>query len=562
MKKKTNFVVLLSILAASATVKINQVTAQQISDIETIDSLGQVTNVSELKDVSPGDWAYEALRSLVESYGCIAGYPDSSFRGNRPLTRYEFAAGLNACLNQIERLISESQTVTSEDIEKLQRLTQEYQAELAKLGTRVDDLDQRVAFLEDHQFSTTTKLSGEVIFSLSGATGGEPNVGDPQIIFNDRVRLNLTSSFTGKDLLITGLQAYNFGGGSLTSTSSLGEQLFPTDGSPLAENMTQLSYEPQFAGFNPSDSSENCGNNSVCLYKLLYIFPVVDEKFTAFAGTAAEVSDAFPTIIPFSSEGQGAISRFASLNPVLRVSGGTSGTGLASAVGFIFTPSESIDIRALYGNVNASFSGKGTNNLLGAGFFDGSYVAATQFTFKPTETIDIGLTYAHSFHELNITGQGLGSASTNVLAGLPLTTPVNLDSIGATFAWRIDPKVTFTAYGSYIMVEQQDDSGNNASTNLSSWMVGLYFPDLIKEGNSGGLVFGQPLYRESADGGALISPITTGDRSRPLHLEAFYNFKINDNVSITPGAFVIFNPEGDGNNSTTGVGVIRTTFSF
>jgi hypothetical protein len=31
----------------------------------------QVTNVSQLKDISPGDWAFEALQSLVEGYGCI-----------------------------------------------------------------------------------------------------------------------------------------------------------------------------------------------------------------------------------------------------------------------------------------------------------------------------------------------------------------------------------------------------------------------------------------------------------------------------------------------------------
>lgn len=69
------------------------------------DSMGQITNVTQLSDVSPGDWAYEALRSLVERYGCIAGYPDGTFRGNPAMTRYEFAAGLNACLQQVERLI-------------------------------------------------------------------------------------------------------------------------------------------------------------------------------------------------------------------------------------------------------------------------------------------------------------------------------------------------------------------------------------------------------------------------------------------------------------------------
>jgi hypothetical protein len=65
------------------------------------DPMGQVTNVSQLSDVSPGDWAYEALQSLVERYGCIAGYPDGTFRGNRATTRYEFAAGLNACCSKL-----------------------------------------------------------------------------------------------------------------------------------------------------------------------------------------------------------------------------------------------------------------------------------------------------------------------------------------------------------------------------------------------------------------------------------------------------------------------------
>ena len=58
--------------------------------------LAQVTSVSELSDVQPGDWAFTALQRLVEEYGCLEGYPDRTYRGNRALTRYEFAAGLNA----------------------------------------------------------------------------------------------------------------------------------------------------------------------------------------------------------------------------------------------------------------------------------------------------------------------------------------------------------------------------------------------------------------------------------------------------------------------------------
>ncbi len=65
----------------------------------------QVTSVSQLSDVQPTDWAFLALQSLVERYGCIAGYPDGTYRGNRALTRYEFAAGMNACLDRVNELI-------------------------------------------------------------------------------------------------------------------------------------------------------------------------------------------------------------------------------------------------------------------------------------------------------------------------------------------------------------------------------------------------------------------------------------------------------------------------
>jgi Carbohydrate-selective porin, OprB family/S-layer homology domain len=524
------------------------------------DTMEQVTSVQELRDVQPTEWAYEALRSLVERYGCIVGYPDGTYRGNRALTRWEFAAGLNACLNTMERLIQENVAVLKEDIDTLKRLAQEFEAELAALGSRIDNLEGRVAFLEDHQFSTTTKLTGEVIFSVAGATGGEPDSDDPQITFNNRVRLNLTTSFTGKDALITGLQSYNFGS-ALGGGSSFGDILFPNDGSILNESMTKLSYEPQFPGFNPQNLQQNCGNNDVCLYKLLYLFPITD-NISAFVAPLVEVPDAFPTIIPFASEGQGAISRFGSINPVLRVSGGTSQTGLASAGGFIFTPIPEIDLRALYASVNAAIP----ENLgfpdtpLGAGLFNGSFVAATQLTLRPTDTLDIGLNYAYSYHQINILATGTSSASTGVLGGLPITTPVNINSVGASLNWRFSDVAHFTSYGAYFFVDEA--GAGDASTQLLSWMAGFYFPDLLAEGNTAGLLFGQPLYRVDAGGGALLAPPNIGDRENPWHLEAYYNFKLNDNISLTPGAFVLFNPEGDADNDTTGVFVLRTTFTF
>lgn len=551
---------------------INNYSAQIDLQTNSDDYLGQVTNVDSLRDVSPTDWAYQALANLVNRYGCITGFPDRTYRGSQPLTRYEFAAGLNSCLNQIERLIASNQNVSSEDLANIQSLKQRFEQELEVVSGRLDNLTEKTALLEDNQFSTTTKLNGQAIFSLTGATGGNPVAGDdPQIVFNNRLRLNLSTSFSGKDTLITGLQAYNFGG-AIDGSGSVQNTLFPTE-SLLTAGSTKLSFEPQFPRFNPQDISEEVESNSVDLYKLLYIFPSGWDKLTLFAGTAAEATDAFPTIIPFADEGQGAVSRFAALNPVLRVSGGTSQTGLASATGFIFNLSDKIDLRALYASVNAAIPEKGDNNVLGAGIFSGSMLASTQLTLKPTDNIDLGLNYAYSYHELNILATGLNRFSATALAipnqtvnpdgsvnvGGILDTPVHIHSIGTSFNWNFLPKLAFTGYGSYFFVNSV--SGPEASSEFLSWMTGLYARDLLKEGNTAGLIFGQPLNRVDAGGAAVLTEPDV-DRGIPYHLEAFYNYQVNDNISLTPGVFVLFSPEGNKNNDTTTVGVLRTTFSF
>lgn len=532
---------------------------------QTSDKIAQVTSVSQLSDVQPTDWAFGALQSLVERYGCIAGYPNGTYRGNRPMTRYEFAAGLNACLDRINELIATATTnlVTKEDLATLQRLQEEFAAELATLRGRVDALEARTAELEANQFSTTTKLNGEVIIAAIGATGGSPDRDDPNIILTNRVRLNLNTSFTGKDLLITGLQSHNFLGG-LDGSGSLQESLGLA--SPiLSASSARTSFEPQFPGIDVKTLSDVSAND-VELYKLLYIFPIAD-KLTLFAGTAAETSDAFPAITPFYGEGQESISRFGNLNPVVRVSGGTSGSGLASAVGFIFNISDQLDLRALYGSVNANIPQNApdiqpgvSGTPLGSGFFGGSSVIAAQLTFRPTSSIDIGLNYANSYHEINILGTGLTSSDIGALANVSLGTPVKLNSFGGTLTWRFSPKIALSGYGAAILVD--DSSGDvDASTTFTSWMVGLHFNDLFKQGNNAGILFGQPLYRTSADGDAELAP-TGVDRATPYHLEAYYRLKLSDNVSITPGAFVLFNPEGDNRNDTTTVGVLRTTFTF
>jgi len=155
---------------------VNRYTQQQDTDrMRALEAqMGQVTSVSQFSDVYPTDWAYQALANLVETYGCVAGYPDGTFKGNIALTRYEAAALLNACLDRV-----------TEITEEIKRLMKEFEKELVVLKARVDGLEAQTAELAATQFSTTTKLSGVAYFWLGGAVyndSGESPVapsGDP-----------------------------------------------------------------------------------------------------------------------------------------------------------------------------------------------------------------------------------------------------------------------------------------------------------------------------------------------------------------------------------------------
>jgi hypothetical protein len=184
-----------------------------IEDVDNYSTSEQVTSISQFSDVQPTDWAYQALENLVERYGCVAGYPDGTFRGGRAMTRYEAAALLNACLDRVTEVTDE-----------LKRLMVEFEKELAVLKGRVDGLETRVGNLEATQFSTTTKLNGEASFILGGVPGYDSRKGVESAdgtAFNYDLRLNFDTSFTGEDLLRTRLRSGNFSDRPFGTSKSL-----------------------------------------------------------------------------------------------------------------------------------------------------------------------------------------------------------------------------------------------------------------------------------------------------------------------------------------------------
>jgi hypothetical protein len=61
----------------------------------------QITTVSQLSDVQPTAWYYQAISNLVSQYGCVAGEPGGVFKPNQSASRAELAALVDACLSRI-----------------------------------------------------------------------------------------------------------------------------------------------------------------------------------------------------------------------------------------------------------------------------------------------------------------------------------------------------------------------------------------------------------------------------------------------------------------------------
>ena len=128
-------------------------------------SISQGTTIRDFSDVYPTDWAYQALAELVETYGCVGGYPDGTFRGQQTITRFEVAAILNKCLDAISAkmdMMEGDDASMMEDKGDLDRLVASFEEELITLKGTVDGMDAKVSELEENQFSTTTKAEFEI----------------------------------------------------------------------------------------------------------------------------------------------------------------------------------------------------------------------------------------------------------------------------------------------------------------------------------------------------------------------------------------------------------------
>ncbi|QLE44845.1 hypothetical protein FD723_19860 [Nostoc sp. C052] len=520
-------------------------TEQSLDSPATNDAVAQVTSVSQLSDVQPTDWAFQALQSLVERYGCIAGYPNSTYRGNRAMTRYEFAAGLNACLERVNELIATSTNdlVKKQDLATLQKLQEEFTTELATLRGRVDAVESRATELQAHQFSTTTKLNGEAIFAVAGIVSGDNARGEKinlNPILGDRIRLNFDTSFTGKDLLRTRLQATNLNAFSGNST-------FTPEG------------DFRFAG----GTFANDNNNSVGIDALLYQFPLTQKTNVIVEANAGAADDFTNTVNPYldGDGGSGALSHFGTRNPIYYL---VNGAGLGIQHQF----SKNLELSLGY------LANDPANPQNQSGLFNGAYGAIAQLTIKPTEKFTLGLTYVNSYNNDFTANGSTGSNRANLRSALlnnpnlpndlaPFSgsdLPVSSNSYGAEASLQLSDKFILGGWAGYTNTRILASNGsgiNRGSLDIWNWAVTLGFPDLGKKGNLAGIVVGMEPYVTNSS----VAQIGK-DKNNSYHLEAFYQYKVSDNITITPGIIWLTSPDNNSNNNDAVIGALRTTFTF
>ena len=505
--------------ASAADLNINGVSDYVSSEEE------QVTSVTQFSDVYPTDWAYQALSNLVEQYGCVAGYPNGTFRGNRAMTRYEAAALLNACLDRITEVTDE-----------LRRLIKEFETELALIRGRVDGLEARVGEVEATQFSTTTKLRGKADIFMGAVAyddrdecneeGGDCNSDGFNMSY--RLTLNLNTSFTGKDRLYTRLRTGNMSNVWTETDSYL--------------------------------SDAKSGDSTLKVDKLWYTFPIGSE-FKATVG--ALIENYYMIETP---------TRYKPILKAFKLGGYGAVLGASTGQGFGLQWRQDVKRGDAAWNIAANYvadGGDGAKSESREGLFgentDGYFLSQVGYGNRKW--------YVSALYALKNAGQRCAAedadgdciaTTAGAKAAMGYSTPTAKDlghplhAFGLRGYWQPADSGWIPTISAGLDFGIADGKYDGNAEAVKGWMVGLNWKDAFMMGNKLGIGFGSySSYATEVDGQGYPD-------DQNYAIEGYYDFKVTDNIVITPAVFWVDNAYGqdqvDGQNKFGGL--VKTTFSF
>ncbi|NJM20416.1 MAG: iron uptake porin [Richelia sp. SM1_7_0] len=461
--------------------------------------LAQQISVDELSDVKPTDWAYQALKSLIEKYGVITGLPDGTFKGERALSRDEFAAGLAATLYQVEETIATA--ITDKYIEQdritLRRLQKEFGEALQELRTRLDDIESRSSQLQANQFSTTTKLQGQQIVAVTDGRNANFSA-------VSRTRLTFSTSFSQKDLLVTQLESGNNGGDAV--------------GLAQKEDLNLLGSNGTFANAGGLDFTDV--EDDVKLRRLYYTLrPSTDLAVTV--GTKMSPRDFIDSNRYANNEAADFSSGIFLNNPLIVQNKIDRNGGAGAAV--VWKPQNSkLTFRSLY------IAGDANSNSDDNGFFGDPRQASAELEYILSDKLTVKLQYTNA--EID-------------------DTDINAYGLNAEYVLNRNTGI-FGRLGIGNYQGFNTATGQDLDLNPVSWTLGVGLRNIGIPGTIAGVAIGQPFVSDGLG------------NATQTNFETFYNLQLSDNISVTPIISLVINPDNDSNQGTIWQTTFRTVFSF
>ncbi len=460
--------------------------------------LAQQTSVDELSDVKPTDWAYQALKSLIEKYGVITGLPDGTFKGNRAVSRYEFAAGLAATLDKVEGYIATSigESNILQDRITLRRLQKEYSQALQDLRTRLNDIESRSSKLQANQFSTTTKLKGQQIVGLTDGRRANFTV-------VSRTRLTFETSFSQKDLLVTQLESGNNGGDAV--------------GLAQKEDANLLGSAGVFANAGGLDFTDV--EDDVKLRRLHYTLRASPD-LAVTVGTKMSPRDFIDGNRYANNEATDFSSGIFLNNPLIVQNRIDRNGGAGAAV--VWKPNSKLAFRSLY------IAGDADSNLDDKGFFGDPHQASAELEYTFSDKLTLKLQYTNA--EID-------------------DTDINAYGVNAEYALNRNTGIFGRlGIGNY----QGFNTAINRELDLNpvSWTLGVGLRNIGIPGTIAGVAIGQPFVTDGLG------------NATQTNFETFYNLRLSDNISFTPAISLVVNPDNDSNQGTIWQTTLRSVFSF
>jgi len=378
------------------------------------------------------------------------------------------------------------------------------------IQARVDGIEAQLGEIQAGSFSSTTTLSGKAAF-ITGYVEDDDAPTKDETTLTYMYTLNLNSSFTGDDLLYTRIKAGN--------TVDV-----------FASDATSGAYL----------SAGKSGSGSLGVDKIWYQFPVGDSlqvwvgpRIENYYMLASAPSIYKPVTKQFANGGNAS----------------TYGSSTSPGFGVAWTQSVEDPSEGRFA-LSANYTGKGGADAT-AGLLDDDskefFLTKIEYG-TPKWQVSAAVakkTNGDAFDSYYHTTQGQNYST-------------DITSIGLRAYWKPDETGSIPEVQLGYDTVSVDNAAVGDPDEMEAWMVGLGWKDLFIDGNRAGVAFGSRQAATSFNGTA-----TTAEGAKDNFVwEAYYTFKVNDGVSVTPAVFGGSDVDGATSGSDVNGAVLLTEFRF